>query len=221
MQAGSWKASSLVQDPSLKKLLPNLLELQLNSKAPSTVRKYQSSWLKWRSWASSKTGVSVIPAVPLHIALFLTELAYSAVQKGTGSSALDAALYGIAWAHTLAGEQVRPTDDPLVKGALEGAKRMLGRPLRPKQPLSLELVERLTAAYSCDQSLAAIRFLFILLVGYAGFFRIDEIQKLRTTDISIYDDHMSVYIAKRKNDQFREGHTSLIARSSKAICPVN
>jgi len=32
---------------------------------------------------------------------------------------------------------------------------------------------------------------------------------------------MSIYVAKRKNDQFREGHTSYLARSGKSSCPVS
>jgi len=32
---------------------------------------------------------------------------------------------------------------------------------------------------------------------------------------------MSVFIPKRKNNQYREGHTSLLARSHKATCPVS
>ncbi|CAH3032288.1 unnamed protein product, partial [Porites lobata] len=32
---------------------------------------------------------------------------------------------------------------------------------------------------------------------------------------------MSVFIPKRKNDQYREGHTSFLARSHKATCPVS
>ena len=115
-------------DCSLVKLLPNLFDLQLNARAPSTARKYQSYWLKWRTWASSKCGVSVLPADPLHVALFLTDLAYVAVEKGTGISSLDAVTYSIAWVHKLAGLEVRPTEHPLVKSTLEGAKRMLAKP---------------------------------------------------------------------------------------------
>ncbi|KXJ10028.1 Integrase/recombinase xerD-like [Exaiptasia diaphana] len=219
-ESSAWEVR-LIKDPSLVELVPNLVNLQLNSKAPSTVHKYQSSWLKWRGWACSKYGVSVIPAEPIHIALYLTELAYSAKEKGTGVSGLDTAVYSLAWAHRLAGLQTCPTDHPLVKGTLEGAKRMLARPLNRKEPLTLELVERITAAYSASESLAVLRFLFILLVGYAGFFRINEVQSIRLMDISVYNDQMFLFIPKRKNDQFREGHTSLIARSDKATCPVN
>ena len=69
--------------------------------------------------------------------------------------------------------------------------------------------------------LAAIRFLFVLLVGYADLFRISELLSIKVKDISISGDGMSIFVSQRKNDQFREGHTSLIARSSKVSCPVS
>ena len=49
----------------------------------------------------------------------------------------------------------------------------------------------------------------------------NEIQNLRIKDIAIFIDHMSVYIVKRKNDLFRDGHISLLARSGKVTCPVS
>ena len=32
---------------------------------------------------------------------------------------------------------------------------------------------------------------------------------------------MTIYVAKRKNDQYREGHTSYLARFGKSTCPVS
>ena len=70
-------------------------------------------------------------------------------------------------------------------------------------------------------SLAAdIRFLFVLLVGYAGLFRVSELLNVSVKDVSTDDIGISVFISQRKNDQFREGHTSVIARSNKISCPV-
>ena len=66
LQSGIWREANSLVDPSLRRLVPSLLHLQLESKAPSTVQKYRSGWLKWRQWAAAKIGVQVIPAKPLH-----------------------------------------------------------------------------------------------------------------------------------------------------------
>ena len=73
---------------------------------------------------------------------------------------------------------------------------------------------------SASASLADIRFLFILLVGYAGVFHIGEVLSIRVRDVSTFEDFMRVYLIKRKNDQYKDGHVSVIARSRKPTCPV-
>jgi len=61
--------------------------------------------------------------------------------------------------------------------------------------------------------------LFILLVGYAGIFRISEILDIRVKDVAIFDDFVKINLLKRKNDQYRDGHVSVIARSRKTYMP--
>ena len=100
-----------------------------------------------------------------------------------GVSSLEAVVYGIEWAHSMAGLVSCPASHSLVKPALEGAKRKLARPVRPKEPLSVDTVMAIANFYTLDASLAVLRFLFILLVGFYGFFRIDEINSFRLHDI--------------------------------------
>lgn len=59
-----------------------------------------------------------------------------------------------------------------------------------------------------------------MLVGFYGFFRVDKINSLSIKDITVKGDHMTIYVAKRKNDQYQEGHTSYLVRSAKTTCPV-
>ena len=184
------------------------------------MRKYRAAWLKWRTWALSKTGVPVIPAQPAHVALFITELANTARAKGLGFSTLEAAAYGIAWAHKMGGLTESPTDHPLVKMTLDGAKRSLSKPIKPKEPLPLSLIQDIALRFSSDNALSVIRFLFILLVGYAGFLRADEILKMKVCDVKIHADHMLVSVPERKNDPYRQGHIIPVIRSNKVTCPV-
>ena len=220
-KVGVWKEAQRLSDPELSIRVPHLLDLVLASSAPSTITRYSYGWARWRRWAQSKQGVSFLPARPLCIAMYLLELTGDALQKNTGCSAIDSALYGIRWAHKIAGLE-SPTEHPTVLAAAEGARRKLSKPVQPKQPLDLETVVQVAQYYNTAlASLAAIRFLFVLLVGYAGLFRISELLSIKVKDISISGDGMSIFISQRKNDQFREGHTSLIARSSKVSCPVS
>ena len=50
--SGIWNEVAVLEDPSLRSLVPDLLDLQMESRASSTVTKYKSGWLKWRAFAS-------------------------------------------------------------------------------------------------------------------------------------------------------------------------
>ena len=219
LQWGIWREANSLVDPSLRRLVPNLLHLQLDSKAPSTVQKYRSGWLRWRQWAASKIGVQVIPAKALHVALFISELTVISVSNNTGISSIESVLYGIKWGHSLAGIVDCPTSHPIVKPSLEGARRKLAGPVQPKEPLSVDIVFRIADHYISSSSLAVIRFLFSWLASLA--FSVWTKFVIFLLRMSLFAVNTSFFIPKRKNDQYREGHTSLLARCHKATCPVS
>ena len=173
LETDSWLSLKTLVDPSLKNLAPNMMDLQLGARASSTVRKYRAAWLEWRTWALAKVDVPVIPVQPAHVALFITELANTARAKGLGFSTLESAGYGIAWTHKMGGLAESPMDHHLVKMTLDGAKRSLSKPIKYKVPLSLSLVQDIALRFISNNALSVVRFLFILLVGYAGFLRAD------------------------------------------------
>lgn len=207
-------------DPTLQRAVPALLDLVFQSTAANTVSKYSNGWMKWRAWAGSKLEVPVLPAIPIHVALYLSEITEKAVHNGHSISVINSAACSIRWGHRIAGEE-SPTDNPLVKSVVEAARRKLARPVNPKEPLSCDTVSKIAGTFNKPgSSLADIRFLFILLVGYTGIFRISEILQLQVRDISIFEEYMTVILKKRKNDQYRKGHTTVITRSRKITCPV-
>lgn len=156
---------------SLKRLLWSTLRCAVWFQASSICNSVlkglhpQSGWLRWCEWSSSKIGVPVIPAKLLHIALFISELTKGSVVNDNGSSYVKSVLYGIKWGHTIAGIEACPISHPLVKSALEGAKRKLARPVQPKERLSVRTVRAIADHYASSNSFSDVRFLFILLVG--------------------------------------------------------
>ena len=104
-------------------------------------------------------------ALPLCIAIYLLELAEDALQKNIGCSAIDSALYGIRWAHKIAGLE-SPTEHPTVIAVAEGARRKLSKPVQPNQPLDLETVVKVAQCYNTAlASLADIRF-FVCIISW-------------------------------------------------------
>ena len=101
---------------------------------------------------NGQIGVSVIPARPLHIALFISELTAVSISNNTGISPIESVVYGIKWGHSLAGIVECPTGHPLVKSSLEGARRKLALPVQPKEPLSVDTVLRIAEYYISSYS---------------------------------------------------------------------
>ena len=139
----------------------------------------------------------------MHIALFITELTNICVANSTGLSSVVAVVYGIKWAQSMAGLDICQVNHPLVKSSLEGAQRKFARPFRLKEPLSVDSVQAIANFYVSDNSLATFRFLFISLAGFYGFFVFIKLTAFRLKDVIVNTDHMSIYVAKRKTDQYR------------------
>ena len=57
--------------------------------------KYKSGWLRWCEWVLPKFGVPIILAKPLHIALFISELAKRSSENNIGISSIESAVHAI------------------------------------------------------------------------------------------------------------------------------
>ena len=210
-----------IDNPCLKELIDQLPGTVLQAEANSTVKCYSSSWQRWKRWSMEKLGKCELPVNPMHVALYLQDLIKDAQEKSKSPAVISSAVYGINWAHQVA-LMSSPTDHVFVQALLIASKRILGRPLNPKEPLEIEMIQTIASFYnSSELSLSAMRFLFVLLVGHSGMLRADELLSIRYKDIEFFEDRMVIFVPKRKNDQHREGHFSNIRRSNKSTCPVS
>ena len=62
--SGIWNEVAVLEDPSLRDLVSDLLDLQMGFRASSTITKYKSGWMRGCALASWKIGVWVIPVKP-------------------------------------------------------------------------------------------------------------------------------------------------------------
>ena len=187
----------------------------LISRAASTNKKYAAGWRRWKDWAS-RFAIPVFPALPLHVALYLRHL----LSTANTISPLECAIYSIAWAHTVA-SATSPTTHPLVISTFAGCKRHLAKSRAPKKPISPSMLESyIDTCPEYTSNLDDMRTLFVVLVGYAGFLRVNEILNIQVRHITIEREYMQIFLPKRKNDQFRQGQQLHIARSHKKTCPV-
>ena len=67
----------------------------------------------------------------------------------------------------------------MVQSIVNASKIILGRPVKPKEPLSIDIVQSIASFYLTSvPSLVELSLLFVLLVGHAGLLRTDELLKV-------------------------------------------
>lgn len=143
MQA-TWQQLASLQDSDLCELAKFLPVVVLRSKAPSTVRKYNGAFLRWKQWAQKKnTKIRILPASPLHVALYLAFL----ICKSATSSPVVEASNALSWAHQLACVE-DPTQCLLVKQVLAGAKHILAHRTQKKEPITPAILEQLVSTFA-------------------------------------------------------------------------
>jgi hypothetical protein len=59
------------------------------------------------------------------------------------------------------------------------------------------------------------------MVCFSGFLRYDCACQIFAIEVRFYSSHMELFLAKRKNDQFRSGSVVCIARGKSLSCPVS
>ena len=211
---GFWGREEVFQDQLLKDLSKKLPEVVVQNKAYSTAYGYSKAFLRWKKFAlSRKDKISVLPAQPNHVALYLVYL----IQTSNSPSPIFSAFHGIAWAHEQAGI-ISPTQDIMVKNVYESATRILAKKTEKKKPFKLDHLQKAMVVYD-DNQLMNLRFLAFMLLSFAGFFRSQEVLKLKVGDINFENDYISIFLEFSKTDQYRDGSWVLIAKTSKITCP--
>ena len=215
VQAGIWKDASSLRDPDLKRLTANLQSTIISARAIGTVEGYERAFRRWKDFTRHREELSAFPAEPLHVAIYLQYL----IETTKSHSSVDAAFYSIKWVQELAGLK-SPTDNTLVAKVREAAKRIIGtdKPNR-KDPLSVDILKQVVENSDLSNTLQ-LRNVCMFILCFSGFFRYDDVSKIRRNQISFKDDHVVIKVEKSKNDQLRKGNEVLIAKAQDNICPV-
>ena len=121
---------------------------------------------------------------------------------GLGSkSAVEEACNSLAWVHSIAG-LLSPTVSPFVKATLEGLQRSLAKPVIKKDPLTVEMLERVVEDARLSGTLSDLRLATAYLLSFVGFLHFSELVEIRPPDIVFKE---AVKIRHGKTDQLRKG----------------
>ena len=205
----------LVEDSRLRALAQDLPAVLLKSKSTNTTKKYERGLNAWKKWASQFKEIVIFPASSVYVSLFFLTL----IQESRSCSIIDEVHYGLKWVHDLAGLP-DPCNSPFVVPLIESARRLLSVPVKKKEPVTPAVIKRLFAHYgSTSASLSDLRVLTLCVLGYAGFFRFNELVQLRRCDFHFEDSFMRIFVQRSKTDIYRDGAWVVIAKTFKCTCP--
>ena len=149
--------------------------------------------------------------------------AYLAIHGQTlAVSTLRRRLVAIQHAH-IAVNSPSPVNASIVKTMMRGIRRTRGASQRRVKAMDKRVLLKVLRAMDRDQQsnkLKRLRDRAILLIGFAGGFRRDELVKLHVDDITRRRTRVELHVRRSKTDQDGVGRKVFVPKSSGAHCPV-
>ena len=193
-----------------------LLNLQ-NSKAKNTIRAYKSDFNDF-SLFCAQNGFKSLPSEPKIISLYLTHLS----TKDAKMSTLKRRLVSIGVIHKLKGHYLDTKHPSLIENIM-GIKRRKGSNQKGKKPLlinDLKLLINVIDKYN-HVEIMRLRDRSIILIGFSGGFRRNEIVSLDIDDLDFVSEGLKINLKRSKTDQFGEGSVKgLPYFDNLKYCPV-
>ena len=193
-----------------------LLNLK-NSKANNTVRAYKSDFNDF-SLFCAQNGFKSLPSEAKIVSLYLTHLSTKDVKMST----LKRRLVSIGVIHKLKGHYL-DTKHPIILENVMGIKRRKGSVQRGKKPILINNLKKIINVIDEElgNEIKKFRDRSIILIGFSGGFRRNEIVSLDYQDLDFVSEGLKINLKKSKTDQFGEGSVKALPYfNNTQYCPV-
>ena len=188
-----------------------------SSKASNTVRAYKSDFSDFGLFCV-QNGFKSLPSEPKVVSLYLTHLS----TKDAKMSTLKRRLVSIGVIHKLKGHYL-DTKHPAIIENIMGIKRRKGSFQKAKKPILINSLKKIINAIDKQkkEEIKKLRDRSIILIGFSGGFRRNEIVSLDYDDLDFVPEGLKLSIRRSKTDQFGEGFTKALPYfDSSQYCPV-
>ena len=188
-----------------------------SSKANNTIRAYKSDFSDFGLFCA-KNGFKSLPSEPKIVSLYLTHLSTKEVKMST----LKRRLVSIGVIHKLKGHYL-DTKHPSIIENIMGIKRRKGSYQNGKKPILINnLKEIIKVIDRLDiNPIVKLRDRTIILIGFSGGFRRNEIVSLNYEDIEFVSEGVKITLKRSKTDQFGQGFIKGIPYfDNPRYCPV-
>ena len=193
-----------------------LLNLK-SSKAINTIRAYKSDYKDFGLFCA-QNGLRSLPADPKTVSLYLTHLSTKDVKVST----LKRRLVSIGVIHKLKGHYLDTKHPSIIENIL-GIKRRKGSVQKGKKPIlinNLKQIINVIDSYN-NEEIKKFRDRSIILIGFSGGFRRNEIISLDYEDLDFVTEGLKINLRRSKTDQFGEGAVKgLPYFDNSQYCPV-
>jgi site-specific recombinase XerD len=193
-----------------------LLNLK-SSKANNTVRAYKSDFKDFGLFCA-KNGFKSLPTEPKIVSLYLTYLS----TKDAKISTLKRRLVSIGVIHKFKGHYL-DTKHPAIIENIMGIKRRKGINQKGKKPILIRDLKILIDVIDQQKNkvIKKLRDRSIILIGFSGGFRRNEIVSLDYDDLDFVTEGLKINLRRSKTDQFGEGTVKALPYfDSSQYCPV-
>jgi len=193
-----------------------LLNLQ-SSKANNTVRAYKSDFNDFGIFCA-QNGFKSLPSEAKIVSLYLTHLS----TKNAKMSTLKRRLVSIGVIHKLKGHYL-DTKHPAIIENIMGIKRRKGSVQKGKKPILISSLKKIINVIDQQnkEEIKKFRDRSIILIGFSGGFRRNEIVSLDCDDLDFVPEGLKINIKRSKTDQFGEGFTKALPYfENSQYCPV-
>ena len=193
-----------------------LLNLK-SSKADNTIRAYKSDFNDFELFCF-KNGFKSLPTDPKIISLYITYLS----KKDAKMSTLKRRLVSIGVIHKMKGYYL-DTKHPAIIENIMGIKRRKGSIQKGKKPILINHLKEIINVIdkNIKDEIKRLRDRSIILIGFSGGFRRNEIVSLDYNDLDFMQEGLKITLRKSKTDQFGEGSIKgLPYFDNTQYCPV-
>ena len=201
----------------IKKLQDETLKNLKSSKSVNTVRAYKSDFEDFTLFCI-KNGLKSLPTEPKIVSLYLTYLS----SKNVRTSTIKRRLVSIGVIHKMKGHYL-DTKHPIIVENFMGIKRLKGISQNGKKPLLINDLKEIIDVINKQEEpdLKKLRNKALLLLGFAGGFRRNELVSLNFEDLDFVFEGVKIKIKRSKTDQFGEGFMKGIPHFENYLyCPV-
>ena len=207
--------NNLITD--LKALQEETLLNLKSSKANNTIRAYKSDFNDFGLFCA-QNGFKSLPSEPKIISLYLTHLSTKEVKMST----LKRRLVSIGVIHKLKGHYL-DTKHPSIIENIMGIKRRKGSFQKGKKPILINDLKLLIDVIDKvnKEKIMRARDRSIILIGFSGGFRRNEIVSLDFDDLDFVSEGLKINLKRSKTDQYGDGSVKgLPYFDNSQYCPV-